>query len=74
MLLLPEADREFGQEVAEKIRSDFEQTKLPDGKQNTISLGVTEFKKGDTSTSIISRVDKALYIAKNAGKNRVCLL
>lgn len=74
MLLLPEADREFGQEVAEKIRSDFEQTKLPDGKQNTISLGVTEFKKGDTSTSIVSRVDKALYIAKNAGKNRVCLL
>lgn len=74
MLLLPRTDRELGQEAAEKIRTAFEQTKLPDGKRNTISLGVTEFKNGDTSTSIISRVDKALYIAKNAGKNRVCLL
>ena len=36
----------------------------------TVSIGVTEFKKNDTPESVISRADKALYKAKNNGKNR----
>ena len=37
----------------------------------TMSIGTTKFVKGDTPDSIISRADKALYKAKNSGKNQI---
>jgi diguanylate cyclase len=36
----------------------------------TVSIGVSAFKKGDTPETLIARVDKALYGAKQKGKNR----
>ena len=49
---------------------------LEDSRENTIisitiSIGASVHKKGDTVTTIIKRVDKALYAAKQAGKNRI---
>lgn len=38
----------------------------------TISMGIAEFKPGETLESLLARADKALYAAKAAGKNR-CL-
>jgi diguanylate cyclase len=37
----------------------------------TVSIGVSTRQKTDTSTSVIQRADKALYRAKQAGKNCV---
>ncbi len=37
----------------------------------TISIGVTQFKKGDTVADLVGRADKALYDAKHKGKNCV---
>ena len=37
----------------------------------TCSFGVTEFKIGDTQQLLFDRVDKALYEAKNNGRNQV---
>jgi diguanylate cyclase len=37
----------------------------------TVSIGVTLFKKEDTSETIIGRADRALYKAKKSGKNCV---
>jgi diguanylate cyclase (GGDEF)-like protein len=39
--------------------------------QSTISMGVVEWSRGETSVDLIARVDAALYRAKNAGRNRV---
>ncbi|GAB0108892.1 GGDEF domain-containing protein [Pseudoalteromonas distincta] len=39
----------------------------------TISLGVTQFKKGDTSVKAFDRADEALYEAKNTGRDRLCV-
>ena len=37
----------------------------------TVSIGVSTYKKGDRSDDMIGRADKALYAAKQGGKNRV---
>lgn len=38
----------------------------------TASVGVTMWQDGDDPTAVIERVDRALYRAKNDGRNRVC--
>ena len=38
----------------------------------TISIGLTEFRHGDTYDSVFARADEALYEAKSTGKNRTC--
>ncbi|MCM2534407.1 diguanylate cyclase [Neobacillus pocheonensis] len=40
----------------------------------TCSFGVTEYKKGDTKHSLLSRADKALYISKENGRNQVSVI
>jgi diguanylate cyclase (GGDEF)-like protein len=39
----------------------------------TISLGVTDFRPGDTPDDIIGRADAALYKAKEQGRNQVVM-
>jgi diguanylate cyclase (GGDEF)-like protein len=39
----------------------------------TISLGVAYYIDGESPEQLIARADKALYEAKNAGRNRVCV-
>ena len=40
----------------------------------TVSIGVAEHHDGETVDQLFSRVDKALYAAKNDGRNRVSRL
>jgi len=37
----------------------------------TVSIGVSEHRRGDTEASLIARADHAMYTAKRAGRNRV---
>jgi len=48
-------------------------TKLDIGIENSItsSFGVTGCRGNDTKESLFERLDKALYMAKNQGKNCV---
>ncbi|HNR79646.1 MAG TPA: diguanylate cyclase, partial [Mesotoga infera] len=59
-------------EIAEEVRSNFErETEKQLGFKVTASFGVATFRPEDTKTSILKRVDDALYSAKSGGKNRV---
>ena len=61
------------------MRNDIEQRRFlvdfgaPDYVQ-TASFGVTNYQIPEDMDSILSRVDKALYLAKESGRNRVCTL
>jgi PleD family two-component response regulator len=59
---------------AEKIRTIIANFNFPHVKQITCSFGVTEYKKGDTKHSLLSRADKALYISKENGRNQVSVI
>lgn len=56
---------------AEKFRKIVENLEHKSVGNVTISIGLTEYKDGDTTESMLKRADKALYEAKNSGRNCV---
>jgi diguanylate cyclase (GGDEF)-like protein len=76
-VVLTECGAEEAQVVAERIRSEVEKTfsSLGDGETDslsvTVSCGVAEYREGESLDDLMARVDKELYAAKNAGRNRV---
>jgi diguanylate cyclase len=37
----------------------------------TVSIGVAQFQPGEAMTDLVERCDRALYVAKGSGRNRV---
>lgn len=56
---------------AQELRGIIEKLEHKTAGKITVSFGVTELKKDDTLKSILNRADKALYQAKNNGRNCV---
>lgn len=74
-IILNGTSLEMGINFAERIRKkvfELDISQLP--KNITMSLGITELKKSDNQESFLKRADKALYKAKNNGRNQVCSL
>lgn len=75
----PEIATRIALDVAEGLRLTLnaphpQQERMPAGWRCTPSIGVALFFDGrDTTASVIERADKALYAAKSAGRNTVCL-
>jgi diguanylate cyclase (GGDEF)-like protein/PAS domain S-box-containing protein len=71
LIITPASSIDGGVQSAEKLRTQIESWAFESVTPLTASFGVVEYKEGDTIESIIKRVDKALYRAKNNGRNRV---
>jgi diguanylate cyclase (GGDEF)-like protein len=62
-------------EVADRLRMQVSSSiSLPDGTPVTASFGVGISANGDNAESILARADRALYISKNSGRNKVTCL
>lgn len=55
----------------ERLRSTVERHVFPQVGQITISIGVSELRPGDNPTACFERADKAVYFAKQNGRNQV---
>jgi diguanylate cyclase (GGDEF)-like protein len=71
VVLVHKNDVKTGRELAEKIRLNVEQHNFPQLRTLTCSFGVAQFYPDDTAESFIKRADDAMYMAKQAGRNRV---
>jgi diguanylate cyclase (GGDEF)-like protein/PAS domain S-box-containing protein len=78
-ILLPETDREESIEVAERLRAALAEAKVQleaDGLaiQFTVSIGVASLvSKNNTLDMLLNLADKALYKAKESGRNKICV-
>ncbi|MBQ9438825.1 MAG: diguanylate cyclase, partial [Lachnospiraceae bacterium] len=74
MIMLPECGVERASEIAETFRKNFAAIDFDQAGAQTVSIGVTEFRKGEDSDTLCIRVDEALYKAKENGKNQVVVV
>ena len=71
LLLLPNTIQDNAMLTAEIIRQEVSSIDIGIDRNITCSFGVTSCRNGDTKESLFSRLDKALYMAKESGKNCV---
>lgn len=71
LLVLPLAGIDAGMKIADELRIKVDQ-ELKIGERNiTVSIGVSELETGENINSWLKRADRALYAAKDGGRNRV---
>ncbi len=73
-IILPHTNLEGAQNAGESIRLYIDKAMFSYKGQKiplTISVGISQFRRGDDSTSAFERADSALYLAKNSGRNSV---
>lgn len=73
--LLPGTDRFQAEQVAERLRSAMSTLELPTERgatvRPTLSVGVASWRQEEDLDRLLRRADRAMYDAKQAGRNRV---
>jgi len=71
VVLLPTASLENAKVLAEKLRENMHHLDIDKIDAISASFGVAEVKEGDEMQDVIERADKALYLAKDSGRDCV---
>ncbi|MCP5335743.1 MAG: GGDEF domain-containing protein [Oceanospirillaceae bacterium] len=76
-VLINNADIGSARLVAERIRMGIERLCIESDQgiiRPTVSCGLALLEGGDSGESLLARADRALYQAKQSGRNKVCLI
>lgn len=71
LILLPNCDQQVMSGIAERIRTSIEQDLCHLGQTVTVSVGACQAMPGEDLDQVLQRADEALYMAKQAGRNRL---
>ncbi len=74
IILFKETSVEDARIVSQKLKDKIENLQHPMAGNITISFGLTQYKDEENVKSIFERCDKALYLAKENGRNRIEVL
>lgn len=81
VIVLPETDKDGAQIIAEQVRTNIESLLIPHEdskvcKHVTLSLGVSTLvpTEGYSIESLINDADKALYLSKSEGRNKISFM
>ncbi len=74
VVILPDIPLDKANVAGENVRANIYKS-IFSYKENqiliTVSIGISEFRKDDTASSVFERADRALYLAKHSGRNVV---
>ncbi|XGA81373.1 diguanylate cyclase [Halomonas sp. CH40] len=73
IILSPGINVEQGIQLAERVRKTIGSKAFAEVGPITISIGVAQWFPGETLSSLQARADRALYMAKETGRNKVCV-
>jgi len=73
-VLLPNTNISKARKIAERLRKSLHSSKKLRKYGVNISLGVTSYIERDNMERMIKRADKALYVSKEKGRNRVSFM
>lgn len=75
VLVLPSTSLEGAEQVAERIREQLAEAEVTDSSGQvlrvTASFGVATYTGNETLEQVVDRADRAMYLAKSGGRNRV---
>jgi diguanylate cyclase (GGDEF)-like protein len=74
LLMLPTTALDEAMMFAERVRHNVEKLVFTDVSEElkiSVSIGVAQFRAGETIGQTVTRADEALYAAKSGGRNRV---
>lgn len=74
IVVVPQEGLVSATRIAEKLRLAVAAAPLVSGVPLTISIGVSQYRDGETASDVIARADRALYAAKAAGRDRTVAL
>ena len=74
VIIMPLTPIELALKATEKLRESISKAKFNIIGNMTCSFGISEFKPEDDAQSVILRADKAMYSAKENGRNKVVVL
>ncbi|HCW91691.1 MAG TPA: GGDEF domain-containing protein, partial [Marinobacter sp.] len=73
VVVLSPCNAETMAQIAHRVRASIEQDSRLTDTPVTVSVGAYFSHPGDTLDDILHRADQALYLAKDKGRNRVCV-
>ncbi len=71
VILMPEANIHGAIHLAGKLKKSIEEHEFQCTKKVSCSFGVSQYYEDESEDDFIKRADKALYEAKNGGRNRI---
>ncbi len=76
-VVLPNAELDRAEQIAQRFRAKLTNRPVSFGSDElfvTASIGVAEFKAAEPRDAWVTRADQAMYLAKQQGRDRVCVL
>jgi len=70
LLVAPDTPMHAGLEIVERLRKAVAAWEFEHGEPLTVSVGLSQYLAGDKADELLQRADKALYRAKDNGRNR----